>query len=205
MSALHDFLAARRAEGGFTTDDAIRVFLPLARRVLALHRDGKVAPLIGVDAVIVGADGLDLDPAAAVEPTRNDAELERLERPWRAAVDVVGTVATFDDLDSGRHERRSADLTDSLDASLDRPRYLPGFVAWNQRIGHHDQLGDLFVLGLILASIACGIDPDDPRELAEWVELRRNPFVRWPALHPVLAQTICRLTELDRARRERDL
>lgn len=66
-------------------------------------------------------------------------------------------------------------------------------------------LTDAFSLGLILASIACGLNLNEPSSLETLVGSRRNLFALNPRLHPVIAQAILRLTELDRRRRPQDL
>jgi hypothetical protein len=82
---------------------------------------------------------------------------------------------------------------------------LAGYVTWEHRIGHHDPLTDIFSLGMILASLACGLDFTNPEHLHAFVAHRGNLFALNPALHPVLAQAISRMTEIDRHRRVQDL
>ena len=53
MSSFLEYLRARLAAGGFSTDDALNSFLPLVREVLDTHAAGKVAPLEGLDALHV--------------------------------------------------------------------------------------------------------------------------------------------------------
>ena len=86
-----------------------------------------------------------------------------------------------------------------------RPVYLPGYVAWEHEIQHHDPLTDIFSLGLIMASLACGLNLNESAAAESFVSHRRNLFQLNPDLHPVLAQAILRMTELDRRRRPPDL
>src|SRR5439155_27889 len=78
-------------------------------------------------------------------------------------------------------------------------------VAWEHELGHHDPLTDVFSLGLILASLCCGLDLSNPADLTAFVENRGNLFALSAALHPVLAKAIVRMTELERRRRPQDL
>ena len=78
-------------------------------------------------------------------------------------------------------------------------------MTWEHQVGHHDPLTDVFSLGMILASLACGLDFAEPQNLQAFVAHRRNLFALSPALHPVLAQAISRMTEIDRHRRVQDL
>ena len=72
MSEILPFSALLQAgleHGGFETDDALRVWLPLCRQTLATHDAGKVAPLRGVAALVTGEAGtLGFDPPRAETP-----------------------------------------------------------------------------------------------------------------------------------------
>ena len=59
-----------------------------------------------------------------------------------------------------------------------------------QAVSHHDPLTDIFSLGLILASLACGLDLCDDADLTNFVGSRNNLFSLNPALHPVLAKAV---------------
>jgi hypothetical protein len=74
-------------------------------------------------------------------------------------------------------------------------------VAWEHRAGHHDQLTDVFSLGLILASCACALDLTEPEDLEVFVRNRDNLFALNQQLHPVVASMIVQMTELNRHRR----
>jgi hypothetical protein len=72
-------------------------------------------------------------------------------------------------------------------------------------LDHHDPLTDMYVLGLILASLACGLDLNEPAAVRKFAADRDNLFKINRDLHPVLARAIVQMTELDRQRRPQDL
>src|SRR5262249_21197470 len=78
-------------------------------------------------------------------------------------------------------------------------------IAWEQRAGHHDQLSDVFVLGLVLASLAARLHLAEPEDLRSFVRSRADLMRVNPRLHPVLSQIIEKMTELDRHKRPQDL
>ena len=84
---------------------------------------------------------------------------------------------------------------------IDRPVYLPSFEAWEHQLGRHDPLTDVFSLGIVLASLACGLDLGEKQPLETFVAHRKNLFVLTEHLHPVVREVIVRMTELDRHRR----
>jgi predicted DNA-binding WGR domain protein/DNA polymerase III delta prime subunit len=85
------------------------------------------------------------------------------------------------------------------------PAYLPGYGSFEHLLGNHDPQTDIFSLGLILASMAMGLDLHDPNDLQAFVQARSNPSQRYPRIHPALGRLITEMTELDRASRSQDL
>jgi len=196
-----DFLRQRR---GFTTDDALATLLPLFRQVAQTHEAGKVAPLDGVDDLLVDDYRLYFESARAADPRLSTARLRALERQHSNALQIVTQSLHTTDADQGDEE-----LTDLLVGkraeNADQPRYVVGYRSWEHLAGHHDALTDIYVLGLLLASVACGFDFTDASHVETFAQRRRNLFSVAPHLNPVLARHIVRLTELDRHRRAQDL
>ena len=81
MTAFHEFLRSRLAGGGFSTDDVLASFLPLARQVVDAHAAGRVAPLDGVSALHVEGSRIWFHDDALERPSGAPAELRRLDRP----------------------------------------------------------------------------------------------------------------------------
>lgn len=204
MQSFADFLSARLEAGGFTTEDTLATFLPLARQAAAVHQSGKVAPLAGVGDLRVEGLRAYFEAARAPMPVLRSDLLRSYERRPTGAIEVVGQFRL--DVDADHGEDTATDLRiGTRGTPFDAPVYLPGYVSWEQELGHHDPLADIFVLGLILASLACGLDLHQPDEMTRFVQHRRNLFEVAPKLHPVLAKAIVRMTELDRHRRPQDL
>ena len=209
MSEVLPFSALLQAgleHGGFETDDALRVWLPLCRQTLATHDAGKVAPLRGVAALVtIEAGTLGFDPTRAEPPRSHRAEVERVQRPAvSGALQVAGRSRVTTDVDAGSVARINLDVAEP-EAEITRPVYLTGYVAWEHRLEHHDPLTDIFSLGMLLASVAIGLDFNDPEDLASFASHRRNLFALHARLHPVVAAAIVEMTELDRHRRAPDL
>lgn len=199
-----DFLNHRLDSSGFTTEDALASFLPLARQVAAAHVAGKVAPLVGVETLRVDGVRIFFEESHLAPPTLEPHKLRDFERPAPHAIDVVGQYRLETEVETGvdqvtnlRVGKRGEPLTD--------PVYLPGYVGWEHEICHHDPLGDIFVSGLIFASLACGLNFSDPDDLNSFVAARGRLFDLHPSLHPVLAKMIVRMTELDRHKRPQDM
>lgn len=203
MPGFHEFLRARLDAGGFSTEDALASFLPLARQVADAHAAGLVAPLDGLTDLHVEGVRVWFHESRARAPSRAVAELRRVDRR-AGAVEVLSEHRRTVDADGGGDRAANLEIG-ARDAPLTRPVYLPGYVCWEHLVGHHDPVSDVFSLGLILASLACALDLADPEDLREFVANRRNLFRLQPRLHPVLAKAIVRMTELSRCDRPQEL
>src|SRR5882757_7706977 len=181
------FLTSAFDKGDYTTDDSIAFVLPLFKKVLALHEAGQVAPFEKEGTLFVPAHShfLDIDETLAHPPS--DA--------------LAGVNALFP-----RQQPRGLDL---VREPLQHATWLPGYRCFEQGLGHHDPQTDIFCLGLILGSIALGLDLHNANDLQEFIRLRANPSLHHasghPTIHPILGALITEMTELDRGRRTQDL
>ncbi len=204
MNSFHDYLRSRLESGGFSTEDALVSFLPLVREVLDAHAVGRVAPLEGLDALRVDGIRIWFEEVRRQSPRGNATQLRRVDATVPLAVTVIGEARRTSDVDAGDVETTDLSIGDRAE-DVSRPVYLPGYVTWEHQVGHHDPLTDIFSLGMILASLCCGLDFTEPEHLKAFVANRRNLFALNPELHPVLAQAVFRMTELNRHRRVQDL
>ena len=199
------FLEAGLARGGFETDDLLAAMLPLMRQVQIAHATGQVAPLDGLAHLTVAEENrLTFPPDRTSSPVRNPSRVEALQAPLRGAVEVVAESSRVADVDQAT--LAVSDLrVGGGGEEIQKPVYLAGYHSWEQAVGHHDELTDIFNLGLLLASLACGLDFTDAGEWELFTTNRANLFALQPRLNPVLAATIVHMTELNRHKRAQDL
>lgn len=181
------FLLSAFEQGDYSTDDAIAFVLPLFRRVLGLHEAGLVAPFDRDGAFFVtgmprGA-GMAASTAMVTGAAMEDGGL---------ALDMDETLAHAPSEALYRIDAGEAD-------------YIRGYRCFEELFDHHDPLTDIFCLGLVVGSMALGLDLHDPDDLAEFVRIRTNPLQYRPRIHPTLSRLITEMTELDRNRRAQDL
>ena len=199
------FLEAGVARGGFETDDALAALLPLMQQVRSAHEAGLVAPLMGLADLLVTEDGtLRFPPDKVNSPEKNTSKIEALQTPASQAVEVVAESRRLADIDQASLTRSDLGVGEA-GRELTKPVFLPGYQAWEHAVGHHDELTDIFSLGLLLASVACGLDFTDPGELELFTLNRTNLFGVNRRLNPVVASTIVHMTELNRHKRAQDL
>jgi predicted DNA-binding WGR domain protein len=199
-----DFLGLRRKEGPPGTDEVLASVLPLFRQTVQAHEEGKVAPLGGAAEIYASGETLFFLQASAHDPRTRPSELTRIDRPAAGALDIVGEATR-----TLRVEEPQATVVNrrigSAGQEVTRPVYLPGYQNWEEEVGHHDALTDTFSLGMVLSSVALGLDFSEPGDLERFVAHRENLFELFARLNPVVAKAIVRMTELSRHRRAPDL
>ncbi len=197
-------LIAAQAGAAFPTDDVVVLALPLFERVAALHAQGRVASL-GTDSILIGEDGgLHLRRPDGELPTMDTDAVHRVQPHPTSGLNIVGTLQRTH-TDDGRQEERDLSLQPDPSAPIERPVYLPGPANWELQLGHHDEISDIFLLGMTLASLACGLDFADEDDLRSFVTHRRNLFLLCDRLHPIVAAVIVEMTEVNRHDRATDL
>ena len=204
MTSFLEFLRARGPSEGFSTEDALACFLPLAKRVLEIHQSGQVAPLVGVDHIVVEDGQLSFRTPNSTEVKSGDSRRYEFQAYWSSPIDVVSESETVDGENPEQQVEKTLDVV-GAHQDLERPVYRAGYVSWEHAIDIHDPATDIYVLGLILASLACNLDLSPLEKMELWVTHRKHLFKLNPDLHPYLAQTIFRMTHLDRQQRSQDL
>jgi hypothetical protein len=197
---LLDLLGAEQTLRG--TDDVLAMTLPLLEQVLEVHEAGLVAPLEGVEDLLVTDGRLWFERSKARAPRLATAALERLQRPSSLAFEIASNTRRVDD----GAERTVTDL-DVLEPgeTLERPALMTRYLSWEHEVGHQDPLTDIYVLGLVLASVALDQNLGEASALSGFSQQRANLLAVNQRLHPVLVRAIVRMTELERHRRVQDL
>lgn len=204
MTTFLEFLRSRLSENGFATEDVLVCFLPLLRRVIQTHESENVAPLDLVGHLRLKDGGLSYDLEQELAQRRNFRAINRALHRQTGGVDVVGRSTIVHDI--GNPDRVVESAEEPLeDAEVGQPQHLPGYACWEHQAGHHDPTSDVYSLGLILVSLACGLDLTREDDFRSFVKERRNLFNLNPDLHPVLARTIVLMTELNRHDRPQNL
>lgn len=200
----HPYLTERLEVGGFSTEDTLAAFLPLVRETLEAHLNEQVAPLVGLNDLNVDGNRIWFEVAERRAFRLNASAIHRVQSQNLSHVDIVSEVQRFSSLDDPDEKITNLSLGER-GQEITRPVYLTGYVAWEHELEHQDPLTDIFSLGMILASLACGLDFADTDDLERFVASRDNLFRLQPDLHPVLARAIVKMTEVDRHRRAQDL
>src|SRR5215471_13831448 len=93
------FLESGVARGGFETDDALAALLPLMKQTLAAHKAGFVAPLDGIQELVLTEQGfLAFPPGKERSAQKNSGQVEAIQTPATHGVEVVGESRRTTDL-----------------------------------------------------------------------------------------------------------
>ncbi len=200
-SPANEWIERQTQKGPMSSEDVIHAMLPLLDQVVAIHEQGLVAPLEGLQHVTVTNGQFWFSNTDAKKPVYNNLHLERIDQRQRSAIEVQNEYKV-DEIE-GVHfqDKRFAKPGDKITA----PVYLSGWVTWEQESDHHDELSDIFICGLMMASLATGLYLNDDQELQEFIEAKGNLFVFNKQLHPVLIKLISKMCELSRHSRIQDL
>ena len=197
-------LVDAQAGAELATDDVLVLVLPLFEQVAALHAEDRVAAL-DPGAIVLGESGaLGLRNPKGQAPTMDIAAVHRVQPHPASALNIVGELRRSHATD-GIERLNDLDVQLDIAAPIERPVYLPGFRSWEIQLGHHDEITDIFRLGLVLAALACGLDFDDSDDVEEFAAQRRNLFAIAPRLNPIVAAVIVEMTAINRHERATDL
>lgn len=201
-----DFLREGATREGRGNDELMRAVLPLFRQALEHHDEGRVCPLTGIDHIFASQGQLWFHDKDAIPPTVDLKAVRALEPSRRAGVDVVDRTAVDVDLEEHRYKSMSQLVRrERSEAAPAHALYAPDYISWEDLVGHQDALTDVFSLGMLLASLALGLDFTELVELEQFVAHRHQLTKLNSALHPVIAKAIVRMTEIDRRDRAQDL
>lgn len=185
-------------------DDLVHAMLGLMRQIADLHTHGRVAQ-IGLDTVVELEDGqLTLVDPAGTAPGNNLKAVHALQPQVSSALKLVGNYrVTQDELRGTKVDDLS--VLDGDGIELRHPVYITQLRNWETELGHHDEITDVFQLGMVMASLACGLDPSEFDDIERFSLNRQNLFAIAPRLHPVIASIILEATELNRHERATDV
>src|SRR3569833_4480860 len=153
------FLQSAFNEVDYTTDDVIAFVLPVFREVSSLHEAGQVAPFGKEEALFLTEQVLDIDEQLAHGPTYALGRVLALFPQYASTnFEVVGKIKLSADAGEGTLHLENLQVHTDLRQPLQYPAYVPGYLCFEQLLGHHDPQTDIFCLGLILGSMALSLD-----------------------------------------------
>ncbi|QNE21035.1 DUF4011 domain-containing protein [Kribbella qitaiheensis] len=200
-----DLVELAESREGLGSDALLAAVLPLFHATAEVHERGLVAPLSGLDRLTVDDHTrLGFAPEYASRPSIAAAELEARQGHRSDAVEVIAHRQQEIDLSESGGRLRTQ-VTEPMPEAIKAPVLVPGWQSWEHVVGHHDPLTDIFSLGQLLIGLGCGLDLDDPDDVAVLIEARGNFYSLGSELHPVILSVAAQMAEPDRHHRAQDL
>jgi len=188
-----------KEHGGSTTPDFIAYVLPLLEKAHFLRSRNLVLGIYSIDDVYFTGRILATD-SEGKQLREGKNKLYKKPRQ-RYAVEVSGQ---YREKDAGDGEQNDHNLynDDAIqkdpDQEITKPVYLTGYRSWDLETGHYDPITEVFTLGMILSSVAYGIDFRNAEELERFVENRERLYFYNKELHPTVHHVIREMTPLYR-------
>ncbi|WP_332734172.1 AAA domain-containing protein [Flavihumibacter sp.] len=200
------FLETAFDQGIYATDDVIAFVMPLFREVLAFHEAGLVAPFGREDSLFISGNAIDVDESYCHKPLKALQKVKTVFAELQShKFDVVGHKTVETDINDGEVRVDNSEVHFNINEPLRYPAYIPGYKCFEHLLGHHDELTDIFCLGLVLGSMALGLDLYDKDDLETFASYRNNPVYHNQRIHPTISALITEMTTLDRQKRAADL
>lgn len=185
-------------------DDLVHAVLSLLRQVADLHSQGRVAT-IALDTILELDDGqLTLADQVGIVPTGNLKAIHEVQPQVSSALKLVGNYRVTQDEERGT-KVDDLSVLDGDELAITSPAYITRLRSWEIELGHHDEITDVFQLGMVMATLACGLDPVEFDDVERFSLNRTNLFAIAPRMHPVIASLILEATEINRHERATDV
>ncbi|HEV7330446.1 MAG TPA: AAA domain-containing protein [Flavisolibacter sp.] len=205
-TTFQQYLQSAFLSGPWSTDEVIEFVLPLFEEVLSFHENNEVGSFEKPDTVFLTNGRLDIDEAHTHAPALQLAAVQALLDHQRIqGYTITEKILLDEDINQNKATIVNLQIHTRRDEPFQHPVYLPGYLCYEMKVGHHDAQTDIFCLGLILGSVVMGLDLYDEADLNQFAVYRNQPAGLNPRMHPTLCALVTEMTELDRSRRSRDL
>jgi superfamily I DNA and/or RNA helicase/predicted DNA-binding WGR domain protein len=204
-TAFYQFITENFRKGAFANDDIAAIMMPLLKTVASIHNQGKIASLDDISTIYIENQHFDIDDNS-FEIKQNLQPISKLFKSKSSAFEITGE--HFNTTEIGEDVNREYnDKSVSGDDSQaeNKAVYVKDYSCFELEFGHHDPLTDIFILGMILASIALQSDFTDIDDVKKFVAFRKKIFFLNSKINPAIANIILGMTELNRDNRWKDL
>lgn len=206
VQTFRQFLDTAFENGQYTTDDVIAFVMPLFKEVLSFHEAGLVAPFDGEEHLFITDGCIDIDEAFAHAPLAAAGNVQALfKKRTGKSIEIVDVLKVSSDIESGKTKWENMSVHFNTNEPFTGPAYTQGYRCFETLVGHHDALSDIFSLGLVMGSVAMGLDLYQEDDLNQFVAHRHNPSALNSKIHPTITSLISEMTALDRVKRTQDL
>lgn len=205
-TTFQQYLQSAFTTGPWSTDEVIEFVLPLFEEVLSFHDNSQVGSFEKPDTIFITNGRLDIDENFTHPALLNLSAVKTLlEHEQIHGYSVTERVLVDEDITRSQASIINLQVHPTPNESFSHPVYLPGYVCYEIKVGHHDAQTDIFCLGLILGSVVMGLDLYDIEDLNKFAIYRNQPAGLNQRMHPTICGLVTEMTELNRQHRSPDL
>ena len=124
-------------------DEVLFLALPLLRQVAQLHELGRVAQLGYLDVIQGPERSLQLRNPEGVTPRLALDAIKQVQPNPESALNIVGKVRLTRDSETGV-AFTDLQVQEDPHQAIDHPVFLTDLHSWEHRLGHHDEITDIF-------------------------------------------------------------
>ena len=204
-SAFYQFITDNFQKGAFANDDIIAIIMPLLKTVSAIHNQGKVASLEDISSIYIEDQHLHItDDAFEIKDNRKAvaAFFKSKSKAFEISGEQFSTTEIGEGVTRAYGDKRFSE-DDNEDSAT--PSYVKDYSSFEFEFDHHDPLTDIFVLGMILASITLQFDFTVSEDVKRFVDYRKKMYFLNSKINPSISNIILGMTELNRENRWKDL
>ena len=184
-----------KASNGNTTVDFIAQVLPLLEKALYAHNQDKVLKITSIDQVLYNGRILIIEQETSSAVISTGLPQKPKED---GAVKVSDTIYQNRSNNVTSFENQSDYLHLDNASPVKNPAYVMHYKAWDYEMGTYDPLTEVFLLGMLMASLAYGLDFRDKDELLRFVENRERLYFLNKELDPTIHHVIREMTPIYR-------
>lgn len=199
---LNDLQSKIKDHGLLKTQDFVAYALPLLEQVRHMHEYNLVARISNFDDIEFVDNTLRINHHGR-GLLKSDKPLYFKPKRHTALEVDEGFQKTFEE--GQVFQEVSLTKVHLDDSPIKGPVFLPHYNVWEHRLGHFDPLSDIFVLGLVLATLAYQLNLGEKEDLERFVARQKQLYFFNTALHPTVHNVIFEMTQLYREDRLQNL
>ncbi len=199
-----DLIERIQEHGRIGSPDLVASVMPLLEQVNRLHENRLVGYISSPNKIRFEGQHLVLtEPGKEFQHSNEKLFAKRVVS---GVLEMAQEISQRTDLDTNSIDDELMEMKEEeAEKPLIRPIYLKNYEPWDLRQGHYDPLTDVYVLGMLLASVAFGLDFRTKDDLEIFVANRKRLYFLNKRLHPTILSVIAEMTELYREDRTANL
>ncbi len=204
-SDFYQFINENFQKGIFANDDVVAIIMPLLKTVANIHNQGKVASLNDISTIYIENDHFNIVDDS-FEIRQNSDAISKIFKSKSSAFDITGEHYNTTEIGEEVNREYADKSVSENDSEISKKAvYVQDYSCFELEFDHHDPLTDIFILGMILASIALQFDFTAIDDVKQFVDYRKKMYFLNSKINPAIANIILGMTELNREKRWKDL